>query len=55
MRSQLPLSDAVRQDKDGFLNLLPLQTHVDLQFLLVRLDFSEFYSEKERGRSVAGA
>jgi gamma-tubulin complex component 3 len=56
MRSQLDaLSDEYAKMLDGFLNLLPLQTHVDLRFLLFRLDFSEFYSEKERGRSVAGA
>ena len=54
MRAQLDaLSDEYAKMLDGFLNLLPLQTHVDLRFLLFRLDFSEFYSEKERGRSVA--
>lgn len=51
MKSQL---DAVGDDYakmlDGFLNLLPLQSHVDLRFLLFRLDFSEFYSNKEKGR-----
>ena len=56
MRAQLDaLSDEYAKMLDGFLNLLPLQTHVDLRFLLFRLDFSEFYSEKERGRSVAAA
>jgi gamma-tubulin complex component 3 len=34
---------------DGFLNLLPLQTHVDTQFLLFRLDFSEYYASKGVG------
>ena len=34
---------------DGFLNLLPLQTHVDVQFLLFRLDFSEYYASKGVG------
>ena len=34
---------------DGFLNLLPLQSHVDMQFLLFRLDFSEFYAAKGVG------
>ncbi len=29
---------------EGFLNLLPVQRHVDLRSLLFRLDFSEFYS-----------
>ena len=51
MKTQL---DAVADDYakmlDGFLNLLPLQTHVDLRFLRFRLDFSEFYSNKEKGR-----
>ena len=56
MRAQLDaLSDEYAKMLDGFLNLLPLQTHVDLRFLLFRLDFSEFYSEKERRRSVARA
>ena len=47
MRSQL---DAISADYakmlDGFLNLLPLQTHVDLKFLLFRLDFSEYYQRR---------
>ena len=51
MREQL---DAVGRDYaetlDGFLNLLPLQTHADLKFLEFRLDFSEFYGEKQRAR-----
>ena len=34
---------------DGFLNLLPLQTHVDTQFLLFRLDFNEFYAQRGVG------
>ncbi|KAG6640807.1 hypothetical protein I3843_09G029000 [Carya illinoinensis] len=29
---------------EGFLSQLPLQQHVDLKFLLFRLDFTEFYS-----------
>ncbi|KAK1312967.1 hypothetical protein QJS10_CPA06g02256 [Acorus calamus] len=28
---------------DGFISLLPLQPHVDLKFLLFRLDFTEYY------------
>jgi gamma-tubulin complex component 3 len=55
MRLQL---DAVSADYakmlDGFLNLLPLQTHVDLKFLLFRLDFSEYYSAQKIG-PAAGA
>ena len=47
MRAQL---DAISADYakmlDGFLNLLPLQTHVDLKFLLFRLDFSEYYQRR---------
>ena len=53
MRLQL---DAVSADYakmlDGFLNLLPLQTHVDLKFLLFRLDFSEYYSAQHIGPST---
>lgn len=30
---------------EGFLAQLPVQQHVDLKFLLFRLDFTEFYSE----------
>ena len=37
---------------DGFLNLLPLQTHVDTQFLLFRLDFNEFYAQRGVGPGV---
>jgi gamma-tubulin complex component 3 len=52
MRLQL---DAVSADYakmlDGFLNLLPLQTHVDLKFLLFRLDFSEYYATQHIGPS----
>lgn len=29
---------------DDFISQLPLQQHVDLKFLLFRLDFTEFYS-----------
>jgi gamma-tubulin complex component 3 len=29
---------------EGFLSQLPVQQHVDLKFLLFRLDFTEFYS-----------
>ena len=54
MRMQL---DAVSVDYakilDGFLNLLPLQTHVDLKFLLFRLDFSEYYSDQRFGPSAS--
>ena len=28
----------------GFLSQLPIQQHIDLKFLLFRLDFTEFYS-----------
>ncbi|KDP24650.1 hypothetical protein JCGZ_25566 [Jatropha curcas] len=30
---------------EGFLSQLPVQQHVDLKFLLFRLDFTEFYSQ----------
>ena len=30
---------------EGFISQLPLQQHIDLKFLLFRLDFSEFYSQ----------
>ncbi|KAJ8754488.1 hypothetical protein K2173_005649 [Erythroxylum novogranatense] len=30
---------------EGFLSQLPLQQHVDLKFLLFRLDFTEFYTQ----------
>ncbi|KAL5995422.1 Gamma-tubulin complex component 3 [Asimina triloba] len=30
---------------EGFISLLPVQQHVDLKFLLFRLDFTEFYSQ----------
>lgn len=30
---------------EGFISQLPLQQHVDLKFLLFRLDFTEFYSQ----------
>ena len=29
---------------EGFLSQLPVQQHIDLKFLLFRLDFTEFYS-----------
>ncbi|KAL3534145.1 hypothetical protein ACH5RR_002606 [Cinchona calisaya] len=29
---------------DGFISQLPLQQHIDLKFLMFRLDFTEFYS-----------
>lgn len=29
---------------EGFLSQLPVQQHVDLKFLMFRLDFTEFYS-----------
>lgn len=29
---------------DGFISQLPVQQHIDLKFLLFRLDFTEFYS-----------
>ena len=31
---------------EGFLNLLPVQRHVDLRSLLFKMDFSEFYSRR---------
>lgn len=37
------LRDEYARALDGFLNLLPLQTHVDARFLLFRLDFSSYY------------
>jgi len=43
------LRDDYARALDGFLNLLPLQTHVDTQFLLFRLDFSEYYASKGVG------
>jgi gamma-tubulin complex component 3 len=33
---------------EGFLNLLPVQRHVDLRSLLFKMDFSEFYSRGTR-------
>lgn len=30
---------------EGFISQLPVQQHIDLKFLLFRLDFTEFYSE----------
>ncbi|KAL3613597.1 Gamma-tubulin complex component 3 [Castilleja foliolosa] len=30
---------------EGFISQLPLQQHVDLKFLMFRLDFTEFYSQ----------
>ena len=36
------LRDEYARALDGFLNLLPLQTHVDARFLLFRLDFSSY-------------
>lgn len=32
---------------EGFIAQLPLQQHVDLKFLLFRLDFTEFYSKQQ--------
>lgn len=29
---------------DGFISQLPVQQHIDLKFLMFRLDFTEFYS-----------
>ena len=46
------LRDDFARALDGFLNLLPLQTHVDVQFLLFRLDFSEFYTVRGVGPGV---
>lgn len=34
---------------EGFLSQLPVQQHVDLKFLLFRLDFTEFYSRSGPG------
>ena len=31
---------------EGFLAQLPVQQHIDLKFLLFRLDFTEFYSRQ---------
>lgn len=33
---------------EGFLNLLPVQRHVDLRSLLFKMDFSEYYSRGSR-------
>lgn len=30
---------------EGFISQLPVQQHIDLKFLLFRLDFTEFYSQ----------
>uniref|UniRef100_A0A2P2JDV7 Uncharacterized protein n=1 Tax=Rhizophora mucronata TaxID=61149 RepID=A0A2P2JDV7_RHIMU len=30
---------------EGFLSQLPVQQHIDLKFLMFRLDFTEFYSQ----------
>lgn len=30
---------------EGFISQLPIQQHVDLKFLMFRLDFTEFYSQ----------
>ena len=47
MRTQL---DSIAGDYatllEGFLALLPVQKHVDLRFLLFRLDFTLYYSGK---------
>lgn len=31
---------------ENFISQLPVQQHVDLKFLLFRLDFTEFYSQQ---------
>jgi len=38
------IASAYSQSLHQFLQLLPLQKHVDLSFLQFRLDFSAFYS-----------
>lgn len=30
---------------EGFISQLPIQQHVDLKFLMFRLDFTEFYTQ----------
>ena len=44
-----PQLDAIAREYgvllDGFLSLLQVQTHVDLRFLMFRLDFTFFYSQ----------
>lgn len=40
---------------EGFLNLLPVQKHVDLRTLLFRLDFSEYYSSAHKTTFVTPA
>ena len=30
---------------EGFISQLPVQQHIDLKFLMFRLDFTEFYSQ----------
>lgn len=32
---------------EGFISQLPVQQHVDLKFLLFRLDFTEFYTRSD--------
>lgn len=34
---------------EGFISQLPIQQHVDLKFLMFRLDFTEFYSQLRPG------
>lgn len=40
--------DAIRKEYSslfgGFISQLPVQQHIDLKFLMFRLDFTEFYS-----------
>ncbi|KAH9605783.1 hypothetical protein KSS87_004661 [Heliosperma pusillum] len=33
----------------GFISQLPIQQHIDLKFLLFRLDFTEFYTQSRQG------
>jgi len=35
---------------DAFISQLPMQQHVDLKFLLFRLDFTEYYSHLSPGK-----
>lgn len=39
---------------EGFISQLPIQQHVDLKFLMFRLDFTEFYSQSQLRPSTGG-
>ena len=49
------IASAYSQSLHQFLQLLPLQKHVDLSFLQFRLDFSAFYSLPAAAGSVRGS